>query len=290
MCHNSILPTTLNAEQFGTELNRLIYVFNRWLKMLSNYGRLNPDERCSDFSLISKVIKNADVKRDVREAVRRCRDYALSRSVGIDELARTLKSALRILCKTQENSAVEEVAQTYADQGMTERYRPLSRKLAKEKIHKINRKLICTDASTDDRETTRLVRRIVEKRAAQTVYRNMRHRDRESNKFRQSVRRATSFSLYNKKFADYDIQLRAHGTHWKVRHNCRGEKILEAKVSYNTYEEAAEAILRYSERHPDDQRPMTAYVCDHCGKWHIGHVRAQQHLPEPEEMDIQEAG
>lgn len=273
MCNKNILPITISAEQFGSDVNNLIYVFNRWLKMLKAYGKLDRKCMSADFTIISRVIKNGSVGNDVKRVVKTCRDYALSETVKTDSLIRSLGTALKLLCDTQENDAVEEVAKAYADQGMRERYRPLSKRLAREKIRKIGREVKFTDFNTDDKVTTRLVRRIVEKRAAQAVHRNNGHRDRRSNRFRQSVRRATSFSLFIKDFTDYDAQLRAPGKHWRVRYNARGAKVLTAKHSYNTYDEAMAALERYKFYNPDDLRPMSAYVCDYCGKWHIGHDR-----------------
>ena len=49
--------------------------------------------------------------------------------------------------------------------------------------------------------------------------------------------------------------------------------MLKAKLSYNSYEEAVEACNEYTINHPEDLNPMTAYKCDYCGKWHIGHER-----------------
>lgn len=101
-----------------------------------------------------------------------------------------------------------------ADQGMTERYAPLSRRLSREKIRRIDKEIMYADM--ENAGTSRLVRRIVEKRAAQAVHQSMGSHDKSTNRYRQSVRRATSFSLYNRTFAEYDAQLRAPGTHWKV--------------------------------------------------------------------------
>ena len=172
---------------------------------------------------------------------------------------------------------------------MTERYRPLTKRLTKEKIRKIGREVIYTDRYTDDAETTRLVRRIVEKRAAQEAHKNAGKHDRETNRYRHSIQRAVSFNLYNKKYAEYDAELRAPGTHWKVQtHNSKGKRVLVAKFSYNTYEEAAEACTRYMMVHPEDQRPMSAYKCDYCGKWHIGHERLPQQIVEAGTENFQE--
>ena len=273
MCYNAILPTTLTAEQFSNDLTNLTYIFNRWLKMLTSYGKLDETGLNEDFSAIAKVVKANGVKKDIKRAVQRCRDYALSEAAKIEDLVRSLSTALKILCKSLENKTVKRIEKSYADQGMTEKFRPLTKRLAKEKIRKIGREVTFTDWHTDDKETTKLVRRIVEKRAAQAVHKNIRQRDKETNRYRQSIRRATSFSLYNTRYAEYDAQLRAHGTHWKViRQNCKGKKMLKAKFSYNSYEEAVEACNRYVLNHPDDPRPMSAYKCEYCGKWHIGHT------------------
>lgn len=284
MCYSAILPTTLSAEQFGNELTNLTYIFNRWLKMLTSYGKLDESGLDDDFTAIAKVVKADGVKKDIKIAVQRCRDYALSEFAKIEDLIRSLTTALKVLCKAQENKAVKRIEKSYADQGMTEKYRPLTKRLAREKIRKIGKEVTFTDWNTDDKETTKLVRRFVEKRAAQAVHKNTRKRDRETNRYRQSVRRATSFSLYSKRYAEYDAQLRAPGTHWKVVNQyCKGRKVLAAKFSYNTYEEAVEACNRYMMHHPDDLRPMSAYKCDYCGKWHIGHMQVEQ--VEHEERD-----
>lgn len=284
MCYNAILPTAIVPANSDSELLQLTYTFNRWLKMLTSYGKLDESGLNNDFTLMSKVIKGQSIKKDLKRAVQRCRDYALSEFLRIEDLIRALSTALKVLCKSQNSNEIKRIEKSYADQGMTEKYRPLTKRLAKEKIRKIGREVTFTDWHTDDKKTTKLVRRIVEKRAAQAVHKNIRHRDKETNRFRQSVRRATSFSIYNTRYTEYDAQLRAPGTHWKVvRQNCKGKKMLKAKFSYNSYEEAVEACNRYVLNHPDDPRPMSAYKCDYCGKWHIGHTDSYQ-----EEVDAEE--
>ena len=39
--------------------------------------------------------------------------------------------------------------------------------------------------------------------------------------------------------------------------------------------------------HPEDTRKMSAYKCEHCNKWHIGHERAAE---TPYLREIQIAG
>lgn len=277
MNSSAILPAAIIPAWSNSDLLRLTYTFNRWLKMLVNFGKLDKSVLGDDFTLISRVIKTQEFSNNLKRAVQCCRDYALSECSRIGDFINALTETLNILCKWQESKEIKIIEKSYADQGMTEKYRPLTKRLAKEKIRKIGKEYILTDRHTDDKETTKLVRRFVEKRAAQTVHKNSRRKDRESNHYRQSVRRAISFSLYSKRFVDYDIRLRAPGTHWKViKYKSKGKKVLAAKFSYNTYKEAAEACERFSVTTPDDTRPLSAYRCDYCGKWHIGHVHTEQ--------------
>lgn len=289
MCYSATLPTVIKSENLNSDLLNLTRIFNRWLKMLTSYGKLDEVSLQDDFTAIAKVIKSHETKKDLKRAVQRCRDYALAAVMQIADLIRSLTSALNLLCIAQENKELRKVKKAYADQGMTERYRPLTKRLAKEKIRKIGREVIYTNRHTDDAETTRLVRRIVEKRAAQEAHKNAGKHDRETNRYRHSIQRAVSFNLYNKKYAEYNAELRAPGTHWKVQtHTSKGKKVLVAKCSYNTYEEAVEARTRYMTAHPEDQRPMSAYKCDYCGKWHIGHERLPQQIFKAEAENFQE--
>lgn len=260
------------SAKLNADLLNLTYVFNRWLKMLTSYGQLDKTSLNKDFTVISKVIKGTNIKKTIKNAVAKCRDYALAGESAIGKLIDSLMVTLEILCASQEDENVKSLRHYYGDQGMTERYKPLSKRLARERIRKLGKEIAFTDAETDDAKTTKLVRRIVEKRAAQTVYRTSGKGVHQSNRFRQSVRRATSFSLYNAAFTDYDQEKRCNGTHWKVTFGKNGKK-LKSKNSYNTYEEAIEACNQYMLYHPNDPRPMSAYKCEHCGKWHIGHER-----------------
>lgn len=289
MCYSATLPTVIKSENLNSDLLNLTRIFNRWLKMLNSYGKLDETSLQDDFAAIAKVVKSHETRKDIKRAVQRCRDYALAAMMQITDFVRSLTSALNLLCKAQENKELCKVKKAYADQGMTELYRPLSKRLAKEKIRKIGREVIYTDRHTDDSETTRLVRRIVEKRAAQEAHKNAGKHDRETNRYRHSIQRAVSFNLYNKRYAEYDAELRAPGTHWKVqKHNSKGKKVLVAKFSYNTYEEAVEACTRYMMAHPEDTCPMSAYKCDYCGKWHIGHERCPHQDAELVSVNFQE--
>ena len=272
MTYTAILPNISGDATPNMDIVNLTYVFNRWLKMLNRYGKLDVYSINDDFATIAKVIKAVNIKRPIRNIVATCRDYALAGASSIDRLVMSLYSALEVLCESPEYMTMRNWKQQYAEQGMSKRYKSLSKRLAREKIHKIGKEIAFTDSGTDEPKTTKLVRRIVEKRAAQTVFRNSKNGVRDSNLFRQNVRRATSFSLYNLTFTDYDQKKRAKGTHWKVVFGKFGKK-LKSKNSYNSYEEAIAACNSYMLNHPYDIRTMNAYMCEHCGKWHIGHER-----------------
>lgn len=283
MCQTTILPTMLRAECVNTDLMRLTYVFNRWLKMLLSYGKLDETSLGTDLELMLKVMDNQSLTPRLKREISLCRFYAISEIKSNQALTEALKKVLKKLCKFQEDGHVRRLKKVEADQGMTERYRPLSKKLEKEKIRRTGKPLSFMNINTDDSYEVKLIRRIVEKRAAQNVHRLTSKHNKETNQFRQSVRRATSFSIYNTNFTDYDARKRAPGTHWRIYYTSKGNKILKSKKGYESYEEAVEACNSYILAHPEDQLPMTAYKCDFCGKWHIGHDRTAK-----ESLEIKE--
>lgn len=278
MCKKAILPIVMESDLIGSDIVNLMYVFNRWLNVLEKYGKLDRANLTDDFTTISKVLKNPTHDKTLRHAVKCCRDYALAESKNTGDLIRSLRHTLSLMRAAHENPSIRKIRKQYDDLGMTEKYSHLSKKLAKEKIRKIGKSILFTDERTDDVYTTKLVRRFVEKRAAQAAYRIAKERDLDSNCFRQSVRRAVSFSLYKKNYVDYDASLRIHGTHWKVRHSKGGKTRLVAKIPHNSYCEALAACERYMLSHPDDPRAMSPYICDYCGKWHIGHERTVESI------------
>ena len=272
MCYSAILPTVVSESQSQSELLSLTYIFNRWLNLLNKYGRLDQANLGNDMLILEKVITVKGLRKDIKRVITRCRNYALNELVFRKDIMKALTVALKLLCDALEDKTVAKVKANHDDQGMTERYRYLVRKLAKEKLHHSGQEIMFTDSSVDSSETNKLVRRIIEKRAAQVVHKYTSKRDRESNRFRQSVRRATSFSLYHKAFTEYNPKLRAPGTHWRLFYRAGKGKVLKAKKAYSTYEEAIEACHVYQLSHPDDTRPTSVYKCAHCGKWHIGHM------------------
>ena len=45
---------------------------------------------------------------------------------------------------------------------------------------------------------------------------------------------------------------------------------------------ASESIEKLEEKYPEEKRPMEAYKCSHCKKWHIGHKSEIIELLEPQ--------
>lgn len=86
MCYTAILPTTACMGNENSALLNLTYVFNRWLKMLTNYGKLDEAGLQEDFAVIASVLRSREISKEIKRAVQRCRDYALSEKNRIDEL------------------------------------------------------------------------------------------------------------------------------------------------------------------------------------------------------------
>lgn len=275
MSKMTIFPTTIKKDNVDNRTWQAIYLFNRWRKMLHDYGKLDPTTLNDDLLEIDLILKDADTRSETKQMIATCRDSVLAEGTPTKQIRRSLRNVLVRLCNEVEDETIRRVKAVHADQGMTERYKPLSKRLEREKIHRIGKEAMYTDTHTDSRSTTKLVRRFIEKRAAQAVHRNAGRHARDTNRYRQSVRRATSFMLYSVTFTDYDTEKRVNGTHWRVVYYARSNKPkrLKAKHSYNTYEDAAEACTRYMIHHVDDHRQMSPYKCSHCGKWHIGHTK-----------------
>ena len=195
-------------------------------------------------------------------------------------LSSQLRHTLKQLCHTLDSGSIKKVKKIRSDIGMSEFYRPLSRRLRKEKIRKVGKQLRYVDRNSNDAKTTKLVDRIIEKRAAQEVYKLWKNSAPDSNWYRQKIRRAKSFNLYNMDFSDYKAEERFRGTHWAVTYDYKGKRRFRKKLSFDSMEEAEKASKSYNEAHPEQEYPMTAYQCAHCGKFHIGHDRYFQ----PEEL------
>ena len=279
-----IIPILIGESAGDEILMNLVSVLNRWTKMLETYGKLEEATINSDVRTIDLALPSLVRFVNLRKQIAVCKYYAMYDGGNITRFIEYIKNCLSFLKRIMEDGKVKQIRRDYENQGMTERYNPLSRRLAQERIRKIDKPFISA-AIDDNKKTSKLVRRIVEKRAAQEVYRTGRYKERYNNSFRQRVRRAVSFNLYKATAPDYDPKLRKSGTHWKVsyKYHVKG-KYLTSKVSYDTYEEALSACESYMNYHPHELQKMQPYQCSHCNKWHIGHERIWSSIDEEVQM------
>lgn len=274
MCYKPILPTTLNPGQMDEACLNLVYLFNRWAKNLQEFGKLDETRLDADIEAVTDVIVgHKTLDSNLRLSLELCREYARGGERRYQALYSQLTHALKVLCNKLDSRSIKRLKKLRADNGMSEFYGPLSRRLRKEKIRKVGRQLRYVDRDSQDAKTTKLVDRIIEKRAAQEVYKLWKNRNPDSNWYRQKIRRAKSFNLYSMDFSDYRPEDRYNGTHWTVTYDCKGRKSLRKKRSFESMEDAEKASKSYNEIHPEQKYPMTAYRCAHCGSFHIGHYR-----------------
>jgi hypothetical protein len=271
MCQINILPIAIRVEDMDNELIRLAHILNKWFRILSKYGKIDGHTFNNDFTAIAKVVRKRRVDARLRKSVLLCRDYALTKNFA--KLMELLPDTLKALRDNQEAPMIKQVRATHKNNGMTERYKPLSHRLYREHVRKLNKDLRFADVELENAKSAKLVRRIVEKRAAQQVHHNCRG-EHDGNRFRQSVRRAKSFSLYCCSQCESNSLRRESGSHWKIAIDPEtGEQRLTRKHSYGSYEEAIEACHTFTTNHPESQLPMHAYQCKCCNYWHIGHSR-----------------
>lgn len=278
MCYKPILPTALNPQQMDQSYLNLVYLFNRWAKNLQEYRKLDETGFDNEIEIVTGVINEHEtIDSNLRLSIILCREYALGGESRLQALASQLKLTLKLLCNTLDNGTIKKLKKLHADRGMSELFGPLSRRLREEKIRKVGKQLKYVDRDSNDTKTTKLVERIVEKRAAQEVYKIWKYNNPDTNWYRQRIRRAKSFNLYNMDFSEYRPEDRFSGTHWSIAYDCKGRRSLRKKRCFDTINEAEKASKSYNEAHPEQEYPMTAYQCAHCGKFHIGHDRYYQH-------------
>lgn len=268
-----IIPILIGESNTNEVMMKLVSVLNRWVKMLETYGKLEEGTINTDIQSIEMALPSLSRFENLRKQIAVCKFYALHDGGNNSRFIQYIKNSLSILKKIMEDVKVKQIRKKFDNQGMTEMYTPLIRRLAKERVKKIDKPLI--SASVDeDKKTSKLVRRIVEKRAAQVVYRTWKYKEKYNNSFRQKVRRAISFNIYKATAPEYDPKLRQKGTHWNIRYKSyRNGKYLTGKRSFDTYEEALDACKSYMTCHPYELQKMQPYKCAHCEKWHIGHER-----------------
>lgn len=274
MSYTMVMPTVLKVDGNNKTLAKMAYVLNNWVRMLVSYGKVDVSRLTDDFNLLQSILKCADTPKHIKRALVSCRDRLLKSNFIIDELVSYIKKVTFILCQELEDEDVANLKRSHTDKMMTKRYGKLVKKLKDIRLNGTSVKLCDTDIETVDKQTARTVRRIVEKRAAQNVAQSSKNRDEYGNAFRQAVRRATSFSLFASYREEVNSPYREPNSHWTIiADKNTGAFIRKKKVGYNTPEEAKAASIEYMNVHPEDDVPMTFYLCPSCGKWHIGHDR-----------------
>lgn len=107
-----------------------------------------------------------------------------------------------------------------------------------------------------------------------------------SNREKYWMDRATAFQLYNigQKEKARNIR-RGESTHWKRKKDpITQEIVLKKKMGYRNEETALKAIAQWKINHPNDSREISAYKCNYCNKWHIGHKSKFQNHPAIDSM------
>lgn len=73
MCYTAIYPTTAKSANANPDLLRITRIFNRWLKMIADYGKLDRLDIEKNFTAIVEVIKRCDIAKNIKKAIKRCR-------------------------------------------------------------------------------------------------------------------------------------------------------------------------------------------------------------------------
>lgn len=237
-----------------------------------------------DVSSYAKISKNIEgyIRKDEKSEVSRlltaCIDATKSKTPDNKQILKDVRHALFLI--QAEINTVKKKKGIDVDYGQRKRYEAVTKKLYAEKLRfKENKNLREADVTLMEGKDARKVRRIVEKRMCQEYHRQ--HKScsdyKETGKTRHEMDRAVSYELYNLGQLCGYTHKRGFGTHWKkVFDYSTGEFVMKKKVEYDTIEEAQLSIELYRYAHPDDNRPMEAYFCEHCHHYHIGHGRTKK--------------
>ena len=90
------------------------------------------------------------------------------------------------------------------------------------------------------------------------------------------MRRAVAFQISTLGFLE-DVPgfRREKSSHWRRGYDSKLRKVVfRPKQAYDSLEEAQLAAAASAIRHPKEGK-MNAYLCEHCGKYHIGHTREE---------------
>ena len=254
---------------------KIKHTLKRWESSLLNFGKIDQWKINEDFTILGNYIAK-EKSASLRNAVRDCRDCAISEVMDTDLLLNKVQTANRILDNVTVTQS-DNVSQK-SSVSQSKRFSCVTKKLYNEKIRFKGGENLCNiDISLEEGRTSRKVRRIVEKRMTQAYYRfNKKHE--EDNSDRHYSKRAVSFQLHNLGNIECVSGMdRTDSTHWKIVYDPISEcKMLKQKQGYSSYEEANEAAKLHMLKHPYHKYPVNAYKCKHCSKWHIGHTTPEE--------------
>ncbi len=266
-------------------------ILKYWKKSIEKYNKIDDWNFHEYVSVLSGYIRNNedDTHKDVRRLIRSLRDNVLCPNPNLEQIIQTIEKALSAMSPPAVCMFSKKVNGRMKIAGQEVRFKDETEQLFKERLRfKEGMLLRNFDIETENAKDSRKVRRIVEKRMSQAYHRrNKRTKDGDShdvNNERYWMKRATSFQLYNiGQVENVNSLSRGLSTHWKRCYDPQiGEIVFKKKMAYSTLEEALKAIDEWNLSHPKEKRPMQAYKCSHCKKWHIGHKSEIIELIEPQ--------
>ena len=159
--------------------------------------------------------------------------------------------------------------------GQQERYCYVTKSIFNERLRcKEDAWLRNIDITTEEPRTTRIVRRIVEKRMCQTYHKQHKRVFHDhGNRSRHNMKRAVSYELYILGQVENVNKLRrGNATHWKRQYDPNtGKVVFKKKFGYETIEEAKTSAIKLVQGKPWCHKAVNVYKCAHCNKYHIGH-------------------
>lgn len=246
---------------------------------LVRYGKIDNWNYSENLATLGRYLHTNDCPMEEYYLIKYIRDSIIGVNFNV-------KSVLKAIKKLMEQEAAKEkgltsmlvkmIGNRVILNGQDVRFKKETEKIFKEKL-KFKKGMLLRnfDIETEAPHDSKKVRRIVEKRMCQ-AYHRMHKKDegyKTSNREKYWMDRATAFQLYNigQKEKAKNIR-RGDSTHWKRKRDpFTHEMVLKKKMGYRNEEAALKAITQWKINHPHDSREMTAYKCNYCNKWHIGH-------------------
>ena len=267
-------------------------ILTSWESSLVRYGKIDCWNYSENLTTLGRYLRSNESTLEEHYLIKYIRDSIIGVNFNV-------KSVLKAIQKLMNLEAVKEKELTsmlvkmdgnrIVLNGQDVRFKKETEKIFKEKL-KFKKGMLLRnfDIETEAPHDSKKVRRIVEKRMCQ-AYHRMHKKDegyKTSNREKYWMDRATAFQLYNigQKEKARNTR-RGESTHWKWKKDpITHELVLKKKMGYKNEEAAQKAIAQWQINHPYDSREITAYKCNYCNKWHIGHRSKFQNHPAIDSM------